>query len=185
MSRAPDNTLATPRLLLRPVGQADQVALHALWTTAGVRRFLWDDVVIPAEQTAEIIAKSAALFDERRFGVWAAWHRIDAQLIGFGALWFFRDPPELELLYGVDENRWGHGYAPEIAQAVVDYAFQRLNMPSLRASTDVGNTASVRVLEKLGFRFIHRATVGGLDTIFYEKAVGTLFHVAAAGTKKE
>ena len=40
-------------------------------------------------------------------------------------------------------------------------------MPSLRASTDAANRASVRVLEKTGFRFVRRAEVGGLDTVFY------------------
>ena len=43
-----------------------------------------------------------------------------------------------------------------------------LDMPVVRASTDVANSASVRVLEKLGFRFVRRSTVGGLPTLFYE-----------------
>jgi hypothetical protein len=34
----------------------------------------------------------------------------------------------------------------------------------------VANAASVRVLEKLGFRFMRRASIEGLDKVFYEKA---------------
>jgi RimJ/RimL family protein N-acetyltransferase len=41
-------------------------------------------------------------------------------------------------------------------------------MPVVRASTDIGHTASVRVLEKLGARFDRRAKLGDLDTLFYE-----------------
>jgi RimJ/RimL family protein N-acetyltransferase len=39
----------------------------------------------------------------------------------------------------------------------------------LRASTDAGNTASVRVLDRLGFTPVRRAVAGGLDTLFYER----------------
>ena len=89
-------------------------------------------------------------------------------LVGFTGLWLFRDQPELELLYGVDEQLWGQGYAPEIAQAVIGYCFATLGMPSVRASTDAPNTASIRVLEKLGLEFAGRGLVGALDTVFYE-----------------
>jgi RimJ/RimL family protein N-acetyltransferase len=42
-------------------------------------------------------------------------------------------------------------------------------MSAIRASTDTPNVSSVRVLEKLAFHLTRRATVGGLDTVFYEK----------------
>ena len=40
-------TLTTRRLELRPCAPADLDALHALFTDADVRRWLWDDEVIP------------------------------------------------------------------------------------------------------------------------------------------
>ena len=48
------------------------------------------------------------------------------------------------------------------------HCFDTLGMPSVRASTDAANAASVRVLEKLGFSLPRRQTVAGLDTVFYE-----------------
>ena len=68
----------------------------------------------------------------------------------------------------MDEQLWGQGYAREIAQAVIGYCFATLGMPSVRASTDAPNTASIRVLEKLGLEFAGRGLVGALDTVFYE-----------------
>jgi hypothetical protein len=41
-------------------------------------------------------------------------------------------------------------------------------MAVVRASTDVGNTTSAHVLEKLRFHQTRRAVVAGLDTAFYE-----------------
>jgi ribosomal-protein-alanine N-acetyltransferase len=42
-------------------------------------------------------------------------------LIGFCGLWPFREPPNLELLYGIAESLWGQGYATEVAHAVMTY----------------------------------------------------------------
>jgi RimJ/RimL family protein N-acetyltransferase len=51
---------------------------------------------------------------------------------------------------------------------VLAYLFDELAMPAVRASVDVGNVASMRVLEKLGFRALGHRVVGGLDTAFFE-----------------
>jgi RimJ/RimL family protein N-acetyltransferase len=165
-ARAPE--LASARCLLRPIRPSDLNQLHAIWSRPGVRRFLWDGIVIPVEQTGAAIARSEQMFAVHRFGLWGASLRSSSGLIGFGGLWPFRDPPEFELLYGIDEPMWGRGYATEVAQAVLAYCFDVLDMPSVRASTDAGNGVSIRVLEKLGFAFVRRSRVGGLDTVFYE-----------------
>ena len=48
---------------------------------------------------------------------------------------------------------WGRGYATEAAQAVRDYAFNRLRLPRLIAMIDPQNIASIRVAEKLGMYY--------------------------------
>jgi RimJ/RimL family protein N-acetyltransferase len=154
-------------LVLRPVEQADADGLHELWSSAGVRRFLWDDQIVSLDRTREAIEQSRSLFASVRHGLWGAWSLSDNRLAGFGGLWPFREP-ELELLYGVAEPLWGRGYAGEMARAVIGYCFDTLALPVIRASTDVANAASVRVLEKLGFRFVTRVASAGLDTVFYE-----------------
>lgn len=161
--------LRTSRCELRPVTAADTVELHALWITPGVRRFLWDDEVIPSERAAEAVATSGELFDRHRFGLWTVRLKGSPAIQGFAGIWPFRDPPEFELLFGVAEALWRQGYAVEAASAVLAYCAAVLDMPRIRASTDAGNVASIRVLHKLGFAEVRRATVGGLDTIFFER----------------
>jgi ribosomal-protein-alanine N-acetyltransferase len=163
-------TLDTARLVLRPLAPPDHAALHAMFTEPGVRRVIFDDAVIPAEQTTEIIAKSELLFATERLGLWQAHRRQgDPELIGFGGFWYFREPPELELLYGVKDAQRGRGYGREIAAAVVQYGFDVLSMLEIRASTDPAHVDSRRVLEHLGFSLERRAVVAGLDTVFYRK----------------
>jgi RimJ/RimL family protein N-acetyltransferase len=161
------NVLTTDRLHLHPLAVANAAALHALWTDVNVRRFLWDGQIIPREQTSDIIDTSAQLYRERGLGLWAAHPRECDELIGIGGFWFFRDPPDLELLYAVAADQWNRGYATEIARAVVAYGLEHLCMTEIRASTDAANVASVRVLEKAGFQFERRAVTGGLNTVYY------------------
>ena len=161
--------LRTARLILAPVTRADAAGLHALWTDAEVRRFLWDGVEIPRAETDAAIGTSAGLFAERGFGLWRARSRTDGTgpIVGFAGLWFFRDPPELELVYGVAANRWSEGFATEMARAVARHAIDTLGHATVRASTDFANAASVRVLEKAGFEFDRRETRDDLDTVYY------------------
>lgn len=161
--------LSTARCELTPVSPSDAAALHALWSTPGVRRYLWDGEIIPRERTDAAIATSADLFERHDFGLWLVRERVDRTLVGFAGIWPFRDSADLELLYGIDERLWGRGYAVEAAQAVIDHAFRMLDLPVIRASTDADNAASVRVLEKLGFTQTRRETVNRIDTVFFEK----------------
>jgi ribosomal-protein-alanine N-acetyltransferase len=159
--------LETARLRLVPLRREDTQAIHDVWTSPGVRRYLWDDEVIPEERTAGIVARSEELFRSEGFGLWGAWFRGRRELAGFGGLWHFRDPPELELLYGVPEEHWGQGLATEIGGTVIADVFSRLDFSSIVASTDVGNSASVRVAEKLGIVPVRQAVAAGRETAFF------------------
>jgi ribosomal-protein-alanine N-acetyltransferase len=160
--------LTTARCLLRPIAPADRDCLHELWTSPGGRRFLWDDEIIPLSRTLDAIEQSGQLLRGHGFGLWGAWLTATRAMAGFAGLWPFRDPPEIELVYGVAEPLWNQGYATEIARAMVAYGFETLNMSAVRASTDTGHAASIRVLQKLGFTFVDRRIVGRLDTMFFE-----------------
>lgn len=159
--------IQTQRLVLRPLKRGDLDAIHTLWTAPGVRQYLWDDEIIPRDRTEEILQENERLFTEKYFGLWGGWSQDRERLIGFSGFWYFREPPELEILYGVADELWGRGYASEMAAAMVAYGFEELNFPKIIGSTDAPNVASSRVMEKLGFQLEKRETVEGLDTLFY------------------
>ena len=64
---------------------------------------------------------------------------------------------EPEIAYELAQRAHGHGYATEAARAVVDAAV-RTGRQRLWASVRVWNTASFRVLEKVGFEDSGRLT---------------------------
>ena len=162
-----DRDLRTSRLELRPLAPMDTEPLHALWTAPGVRRYLWDDEVIPLDRTRAVVAESIRLFETAGYGLWGVRLHSAAVLAGFGGYWFFHEPPRLELLFGVAESQWGKGMATELASALLAFGLTRCRFREILASTDAPNVRSVRVLTKLGFRLERRARSKGLDTLFF------------------
>jgi ribosomal-protein-serine acetyltransferase len=57
-----------------------------------------------------------------------------------------------ELGYWVRSDRCGRGFATEAAGSLVDFAFRELGLHRLELRAGVGNRASQRVAEKLGFQ---------------------------------
>jgi ribosomal-protein-alanine N-acetyltransferase len=159
--------IETARLRLRPFTTDDIDGLHRLWTDPGVRKYLWDDEVISRQQVSSVVDESMSLFEASGFGLWGAFPREGETLIGFCGYWFFHDPPQLQLLYGVAPSHWGKGLAAEAARAVIKYGFEELSFDRVIASADAPNLASLRVMEKAGMTFDKRLPVNGLDTVYY------------------
>jgi len=160
-------TLRARRLALEPLTLGDLSAVHALWTEPGVRRFLWDDEVIPVERAADALRASESDFDAHAFGLWGLYGITSSEFLGFCGLRLADVVPEPELLFGITEAHWGHGLATEAARAVLAYAFDDLHLAAVGAATDGGNVASARVLDRLGMRLVRRGDHHGLDTLWY------------------
>ena len=64
----------------------------------------------------------------------------------------FRDDPEFGLFYAVSPAHQRRGYAVEATRAIVKYAFEDLYLRRIVATTTYRNTASIRVMEKVGMQ---------------------------------
>lgn len=60
---------------------------------------------------------------------------------------------DIDIGYAFLERFWGKGYASEAAAAMIAYGTKTLGIPRIVAITAPHNTASGRVLEKIGLRF--------------------------------
>ena len=159
--------IETARLRLRPFRPEDLGGVHRLFVEPGVRKFLWDDEVIPKERARSVIEASVHSFEAEGFGLWAASLPKEDALIGFCGFWPFHDPPKLELLYGLSEAYWNTGLATEMARSMLVYGFERLGFERVDASVDAPNVASQRVMQKAGMTFWKREYTNGLDTVYY------------------
>ena len=71
-----------------------------------------------------------------------------------GRVYFYSKPElndEVEIGYGILEEYRNNGFATEAAKAVVQFAFEKAGQDVLVAIVKPENTASRRVIEKLGF----------------------------------
>lgn len=74
----------------------------------------------------------------------------------------------VELAYALHPDCWGRGYAPEISRALIGLGFRLLPVDVLGAVALRSNTASQRVLEKTGMRYVGLTTDTPEPKVRYE-----------------
>lgn len=163
-----NRNLTTERLRLLPCGLDLFSETYALWTNDEIKRFLFDDQTISADEARSFIEASAQNFADEGYGIWLIYERAASENpIGFAG--FLRAETEIpNLIYGLHPDFWHRGFALEAARGVLEYAFRRLGLPRVRADVDEPNAASVRVLEKLGMTLTARADAGGKPLLYFE-----------------
>jgi ribosomal-protein-alanine N-acetyltransferase len=145
-------TLQTARLQLRPFASADADALFALHSNARVLRY-WDSPPWSVRARAErFIAKCQQIAEEGTGARLAVDRGSDGAFLGWcGLTRYDPDYRSASLGYCLTEAAWGLGYATEAAGALLQWAFDSLDLNRVQAEADTRNAASARVLEKLGF----------------------------------
>ncbi len=149
--------LVSSRLCLRPLRSDDSALLHRLINDWDVARHL-GSIPFPYPR-AELESWIARTAEDRAAG--RAWHfaiarREDGRPIGVAGL-TREDGRTARLGYWIGRAFWRNGYASEAAARLVRHAFDDLGFETLVAYVADDNEASVRVLERLGFRFTHEA----------------------------
>jgi RimJ/RimL family protein N-acetyltransferase len=83
-------------------------------------------------------------------------------LVGSGGFKGRPDPDgSVEIGYSMVEEFQGRGYATEAVRALAAWAFAHPGVSQVVAETMPGNTGSLRVLEKIGFRPVDGASEPG------------------------
>ncbi|HEU4387877.1 MAG TPA: GNAT family N-acetyltransferase [Blastocatellia bacterium] len=159
--------IQTTRLILLPAREDHVDDLHRLWTDPWVRKFLWDDLVIAQEQSAEVVHSSLESFARHGFGQWCVFLKEDSRLAGFCGLRLFGERNEVEILYALRPDLWGRGLAMEAASAVLRWGFNECDLDRIYAGADPPNVASFRVIERLGMKFAGRRVIDEVEAIYY------------------
>src|SRR3954471_23029779 len=148
----PTPTLHTDRLRLRPFTGGDAEALFALQSNAHVLRY-WDAPPWSERARAERFITACQQMAEGGSGARLAIDRVsDRAFIGWCSPTRWNpDYRSASMGYCLDDAAWGHGYATEAARALLQWAFDTLDLNRVQAETDTRNVASARVLEKIGF----------------------------------
>ena len=145
-------TLPTARLRLRPFDDEDANDVFEMHSNAHVLRY-WDAPPWRERDRAERFITACRQMAEAGSGARLAVERSpDGTFLGWCSLSRWNpDYRSASLGYCFDDAAWGHGYATEAARAVLQWAFDALDLNRVQAETDTRNLSSARVLEKLGF----------------------------------
>jgi [ribosomal protein S5]-alanine N-acetyltransferase len=146
-------TLHTARLRLRPVTTSDADALFAMHSSAHVLRY-WDAPPWSERERAERFIENCRKSAQEGTGVRPVIERAsDGVFVGWcGVTGWNQVYRSASLGYCLDDAAWGHGYATEAVGALLQWAFDTLDLNRVQAEADTRNAASGRVLEKLGFQ---------------------------------
>ena len=145
--------LRTARLLLRSFEAADIPAIVRL---AGAKQIAATTLMIPhpyAEDDARtFLAKANEDFTEGLSAIFAISILPKRELCGAVGLHIAALHMRAELGYWIGVPFWGKGYATEAAGAAIAFGFETLRLHRIYAHHFSENTASQRVLEKIGMR---------------------------------
>lgn len=124
-----------------------------LWGEPAVTRWICASGKFSADDIAGRLQKE--IDTNRRFHVqyWPVFELASGELIGCCGLRPYASH-KYELGFHLRSKFWRQGYAVEVASAVIRYAFTVLKADGLFAGHHPQNTASKRVLSKLGFHYI-------------------------------
>lgn len=135
--------IRSPRLVIRPPGDADRTALIRLMTDPVTREYLGGAVDYASRQALELSPLGIT------WGRWALALAEDDTMIGSITLDY--DRGELELSYALLPEWTGLGYAAESCIALLDWARRELEDEVVIAISQTRNKRSVALLRKLGF----------------------------------
>jgi ribosomal-protein-alanine N-acetyltransferase len=146
--------LETECLVLRPLSADEADSLHRISNEPDVRLYLWDNEHISEATIEGLIVHSDHKFSEEKIGLFGVRVRGREDLLGFCGFVRLGGMEEPELWYELTQKAWGRGLATEAARACVRYAFEEVGMERVIAGADAPNTASLRVIEKLGMKYL-------------------------------
>jgi RimJ/RimL family protein N-acetyltransferase len=151
--------LETDRLVLRRFTEADVDNLVALDSDAEVMRFINGGTPTTRQEIENDFLPRFLQYYQRYdgYGFWAAVKKPIGEFVG----WFHLRPPwddglpdEPELGYRLRKSSWGKGYATEGSRALIGKGFTEFGVRRVYACAMAVNSASIRVMEKSGLRYV-------------------------------
>ncbi|MGN4424205.1 GNAT family N-acetyltransferase [Bacillus cereus group sp. MYBK30-1] len=153
----------TKRCLLDTVHESDYESIKELYLNAEVRKYLG------GPRKAETIRGvfNEMLYPEENCWYWIVREKKTKTFIGVVSL----DPndvnQEIEVSYQFLPMFWRVGYATEVVQEVIGYAFHELQLSKVIAVTQTANIPSRKLLERLRMKLIQTYYRFGAEQAVY------------------
>jgi RimJ/RimL family protein N-acetyltransferase len=130
-------------------------------------RYIGDGSPWPGERSRLFVERQIELYRERAFCLWKLLPKERGGLIGFCGLQPLQDTPDIEIGWWLARAWWGRGLATEAARAALHDGFTRVGLGRIVAIAQPANTASIRIMLKLGMRYERMIEPRGIPVVLY------------------
>jgi len=145
--------LETKNLFLRRIRMSDAAALFDILSDETVTQFYDDDAFTEFSQAEDQLKAWENGYQNFRCVRWAITRKGDGVLIGTCGYYGFHNwYQRAGIGYELGCKYWRQGNMTEALRGMLDYGFGALELNRVEAVIMPGNTASIKMLEKLGFR---------------------------------
>jgi RimJ/RimL family protein N-acetyltransferase len=145
----------------------DWLEFRAIAADPEVMRYIGDGTPWPEERSRQFVKRQIALYREREFCLWKLMPKESGGLIGFCGLQPLPGTPDIEIGWWLARAWWGRGLATEAARAALGDGFTRVRLGRIVAIAQPANTASIRIMLKLGMRYERMMKPRGIPVVQY------------------
>ena len=138
--------LETERCNIKIFKKIDFLDVKKIFINPEVRKFLGG---IRHEESIYVLLDEMLNPSDNSF-YWVIREKQTDTFIGLVSLDPHQDGVYLEISYQLLPNWWGKGYATEVVQTIINYAFNELHLTKILAETQTANKISCMLLKKLG-----------------------------------
>lgn len=144
----------TPRLRIRHLTATDAEFTCTLLNDPSFIENIADrQVRTPADALRYLVEGPIKSYQQYGYGLFLVEDSADSTPMGLCGLLFREHLQETDIGFAFLPQFWGQGYAIESASAVLQFGYRQHKLTRIVGLVSAGNTASIKVLTKLGLQF--------------------------------
>lgn len=159
--------LQTERLILDVWNSSDWTDFRPIAQDPEVMRYITGGTPWSEERIRKFVDRQVELYAERGFCRWRLLDAATGEFLGFCGVGFWGDGWEPEIGWWLARQHWGRGLATEAARCALRDAFERVALDRIVSVAMAGNAASIKVMEKLGLRWLRDFENEGVKLVQY------------------
>ena len=159
--------IETERTIMRMLSKEDAIDLFNLNLDKEVLKYTGDQ---PFENIQAAINFLTNYDQYKKYGVGrlAVIEKTTIKFIGWCGLKYSHERNEYDIGFRFFKNSWNKGFATETAKKCLEYGFDEIKLDRIVGRAMKENIGSIKVLEKIGMKFIENFDFDGQSGVLYE-----------------
>lgn len=159
--------IETPRLSFRKFTLDDLPLLIEQRSDPDMNRYLGGTRLQNPESLSKRIRFYMSCYDSHGFGMCPMFWKETGEMIGAAGLQPLEGTDDIEVGYSVIKDHWGKGIGTEAARGWLEFGFRKFGLERIVAVAVLENSASRRIMEKLGMHYEKQEEHYGEQCAFY------------------